>query len=301
MNANTRERSTVSNIMRSLHNRSRLTLADRYYHEALEKGYIGEQQFDALVESLTCDHIYLKDLRLKYYRKTFQIDSLLLVGNKAYIYEVKNYEGEYEIKGDRLLLSSTKVEVPDPMVQLQRSMSLFRQLLHHFQLPIDVEGYVIFINEKMALHNMPKSQYLLKSMTVKQLEAINKTTEKVSQKNKRLAKHLLASLQEEKPYDDLPDYSFETMKKGMLCKHCFGQLERLSMRRSFCQRCRQTEDLSESIYRSIVEFRDLFPEKKLTTKIIHEWCGSIPSTYMVTQVLKKHYNRHKRHRWTYFE
>lgn len=72
----------------------------------------------------------LKDLCLNYNDRFFQIDQGgLLYNNLFYMYEIKNYIGEYYDQDEKLYHISEK-EVDDPLIQLKRSSSLLRQLFH---------------------------------------------------------------------------------------------------------------------------------------------------------------------------
>lgn len=48
-----------------------------------------------MLEDLSCDHINLSDLVLEINRQRFQIDSLIVTGKGLYLYEIKNYQGDY--------------------------------------------------------------------------------------------------------------------------------------------------------------------------------------------------------------
>ncbi|AXF56370.1 hypothetical protein [Salicibibacter kimchii] len=51
------------------------------------------------------------------------------------------------------------------------------------------------------------------------------------------------------------------------------------------------EDNETAIMRHVVEFKGLFPEQKITTNVIRDWCGAIVSSRKVQRVLAKNFNR----------
>jgi len=56
-----------------------------------------------------------------------------------------------------------------------------------------------------------------------------------------------------------------------------------------CEDCGKKEPLQQAILRHVEEFKLLFPDKKLNTKNIYEWCGRKLDQKSYRRVLKKHY------------
>src|ERR1700748_3760767 len=82
-------------ILKSLNIRMNLSEKDKQHYFNLEKGYKGEVLFDSLTEKLHCECFILNDLLLNLNNSTFQIDSLIISPEAIYLFEVKNYEGDY--------------------------------------------------------------------------------------------------------------------------------------------------------------------------------------------------------------
>ncbi|MEH7223146.1 nuclease-related domain-containing protein [Bacillus sp. JJ1566] len=125
--------------------RRKLEVEDENNFNYLEKGWHGEKQFDQLLIGLPNECLILNNLLLKVNNTLFQIDSLLITRKKINIFEVKNNEGDHIFKNDRLHLISGK-EIKNPLNQITRSESLFRQLLQELRFNIAVESHVVFIN-----------------------------------------------------------------------------------------------------------------------------------------------------------
>ncbi|MEH7379741.1 nuclease-related domain-containing protein [Bacillus sp. JJ1533] len=111
----------------------------------LEKDYFGETLFDQRLESLSLDCLIINDLLLETNNTYYQIDSLLISQNVIHIFEIKNYEGDYLIDGDRFRTFSGK-ETKNPLNQLNRCESLFRQMLQQLGFNLTVEGHLVFVN-----------------------------------------------------------------------------------------------------------------------------------------------------------
>ena len=124
-------------ILKSLNTRMNLSEKDKQHYFNLKKGYKGEILFDSLTEKLHCECFILNDLLLNLNNSTFQIDSLIISSETIYLFEVKNYEGDYYYESDRLY-KKPKFEISNPLSQLSRSESLLRQLLQNlgFNIPI---------------------------------------------------------------------------------------------------------------------------------------------------------------------
>lgn len=84
---------------------------------------------------------------------------MVITPEKTYIYEVKNFEGDYCIERDNWYCLS-KTEINNPLLQLQRSQTSFRRLLKQIGYDSTIEAYVIFINSEFHLFNPPLT-YLL--------------------------------------------------------------------------------------------------------------------------------------------
>ena len=126
------------------------------YYFNLEKGFAGEVQFDLLTEELQCDCLILNDLLLEVNKTKFQIDTAIIFQETIYLSEVKNYEGDFYYESDIFYTFSGK-EKKDPLDQLNRGKSLFRQLLQSLGYHLTIDGSVVFVNPEFFLYQAPKN------------------------------------------------------------------------------------------------------------------------------------------------
>ena len=147
-------------ILRSLNSRMGLSDKEKQHYFNLKKGYEGELMFDALTEKLQCDCLILNDLLLKMNQTIFQIDTIIIFPETIYLFEVKNFEGDFYYEEDRLY-KKPKSEISNPLIQLSRSESLFRRLLHHYGFNIAIDASVVFINSEFTLYQTPLNQPLI--------------------------------------------------------------------------------------------------------------------------------------------
>ncbi|WP_407639581.1 nuclease-related domain-containing protein [Anaerobacillus alkalidiazotrophicus] len=110
----------------------------RMYYSYLEKG-IGELAFDNIIDHLIESWLILYGLLVKINNTTFQVYKVIISPDQTYIFQVKNYEGDYYIEGGRWYLSR-KSEIINLHVQLQRYDTLFQRLLNNNE---RIEGAVL--------------------------------------------------------------------------------------------------------------------------------------------------------------
>ncbi|MER2064336.1 MAG: nuclease-related domain-containing protein, partial [Alkalibacterium sp.] len=282
--------SQILKIMRSLNHRMELTQKQKNYYAYLEKGLEGERRFDTLIASLTIPNLYLQDILLKCNGTYFQIDALMITKNVMYLFEIKNYEGEYMLDGTSLINCTSKKEVLNPTLQLDRSKTLLKQLLNEQNLDIDLKAYVVFINQEFTLYQSSQNEkFLLPGRIKRFLKELDKENGRLSAAQYYCSDTLCKQNLIENPFADLPNYSYETIKKGLLCQKCFSEITRLTGRMVKCSNCQHSESTQATVLGHINEFALLFPEKELTTSAIYEWCSNTPSIYTIRLVLKRNF------------
>lgn len=268
----------------------------------LEKGFIGESMFDQLLQSLSLDSLIINDLLLETNNTLYQIDSLLISQPKIHIFEVKNYEGDFMLDGDRLRTLSG-IERKNPLIQLKRSESLFRQLLQQLGSNLSVQGHLVFINPEFHLYNAsPNLPIIFPSQLKRFINKLNSQSSHLVEKHHKLAKKLMSLHLEESPFSLLPKYSFDEMEKGILCAVCWsGFMGCGNQNKLTCPNCGSWEDKETAVIRSIEEFEHLFPDLKITVSSIFEWCKVIKSTKTIRKILSNKYHLIHARRSSYYK
>lgn len=219
---NEREKSSSLLIMESLMNRSNLSKNERNRYAYLVKGLEGEQILDRRTEMLKCDCLILNDLLLKINGTVFQIDSLLIMANGIYIYEVKNFEGEYFFEAEKMYKLSTKREVMSPLIQINRSKTLLRQLIEQMEFNFSVKAYVVFVNPQFTLYQAPsQEELLLPTLLNTHFSQLDTISARLTKNHQRIAEELKALHMEDLPFYDIPNYESEKLKRGMTCSQCW--------------------------------------------------------------------------------
>jgi len=288
-------------ILRSLHNRMNLSETDRQSYYSLEKGYEGEVMFDRLTEKLQCECLILNDLLLKVNNTTFQIDTLIISQDKLFLFEIKNLDGDYFLEQDRLY-KLPRTEYNNPLHQLSRCESLLRQLLQILGFNLPIEGNVVFINPEFTLYQAPRECPIIFPTQVNSyLKKINETPSKLTAKHRKLAEKLVSLHIEESPYTVLPSYEYEQLRKGIICGGCGSFSVDIQRHKCVCTDCGNEELTTSAILRSINEFKLLFPEKKVSAKVIYEWCKIVECKKTIARVLDRNFNKIGVRQWTYYK
>ena len=288
-------------LLRCLQGRMRLSPKDYSYFLNLEKGFSGEQQFDQLLEQSSEEWIILNDLLFDYSNTLFQIDSLLITGDCIYIFEVKNYEGDFYIDQDRWYTAPSKNEVKNPLLQLQRSESLLRRLLHELRVKTPLKALLIFINPEFHLYqaamNLPA---IFPAQLNRFLDTLKMKSQPATKNHFVLAEKLMSLHMKDIPYGRHFKYTFEELEKGVKCTSCGLFMSLLNKNNLKCG-CGSIEKTEFAILRSVEEYKILFPEEKITTKSIHMFCNILNSKRSTQKILSKQYQINGFGKTSYYE
>lgn len=285
--------------------RARIKVSEKTENQiiSLEKGYDGEKRFDKRMINLSLDCLMINDLLLETNHTHYQIDTLLITQPKIHIFEVKNYEGDYLLDDDCLRLISGK-EIKNPLIQLSRSVSLFRQLLQQHRMNFSVEGHLVFINPEFYLYQAsPDLPIIFPTQLERFIKQLNTQSSKLNVKHQGLANKLLASHIKDSPYSLLPEYNYDEMEKGIVCVRC-GNLDMSDSGQTktiICKTCGFVEDKEVAILRSVQEFSLLFPDQRITTNKLYDWCKVIKSKKTIRKVLQTNYKHVHFGNSSYFE
>jgi len=277
-------------IIRSLNTRMELTDKEKFHYSNLEKGYAGEVKFDQLAECLQEERFIINDLLLEINNSFFQIDTLMISQSGIHLLDIKNFHGDFYLNSDKLYNAGTNREYKNPMDQLKRSTTLLRQLLQNLKENYLVSSAVIFINPEFTLYQAPMDQpFILPTQLNRYLNDLNKTPTKLNEGHKKLAQKLLSLHQTKNPHTKIPHYHYDQLQKGIYCKTCKSFLISTKNYGFECKQCGEFEKNEQAILRSVREFQLLFPDRKLTTQIILEWCNADLHKRTFSRVLKKYY------------
>ncbi|MGM0777687.1 MAG: nuclease-related domain-containing protein [Bacillota bacterium] len=263
-------------MLRILTSRLELPLKDKNQYLFLEKGYAGELHFDRELQNLHDDFIILNDLLLENSNTLFQIDTLLITGSTLFVFEVINYEGDYCIENERWYSLPSKTEIKNPLFQLQRCETLLRGLLKELGFHLPIKSHLIFINPGFQLYQAPLNiSAVFPSQLKRFLKKLKNTPTAAKSRNSKLAEQLNSRCLKENPYMRIPEYNYAE--------------------------CGLKEKADTAILRCVNEFRVLFPDRKITTNTIVDWCGGVGSGKTVRRILVRNYEKKGRGKASYYQ
>ncbi|MGC4379477.1 NERD domain-containing protein, partial [Fictibacillus sp. Mic-4] len=200
------------------------------------------------------------------------------------------------------LYMKNKVEVNNPLIQLKRSESLLRQLLQSLGYHLPIVASVVFINPEFTLYHAPLHlPFIFPTQLNRYFRKLNNLQSKLSRKHKDLANQLFSLHCEEAPYRQLPSYDFDRLRKGITCAKCDSFSINVEGKNVNCQECGHEEGIAAAIMRNVEEFKFLFPDRKITTNSIYEWCKIIESKKKIKRVLDKNLKTVGARRWYHYQ
>lgn len=229
----------------------------------------------------------------------YQIDCLLIFRNKVIMIEVKNYKGEFEFREEQLYCITTNKYYQNPLHQLQRSNINLRNSLSKLKPAMSLESYIAFVNQDFTLFAERNPMIILPSQINSFIKTLNQIPGKISERHQEFAGKIISSQIEESPYTSIPEYHYTKIRKGVLCNNCRSQMH-LNGRQLFCQRCSYQEFIDSGVLRSVIEFSILFPEIKITTKKIAEWCALNISTRSIRRILQTYLRQYLTYKRSYY-
>ena len=296
-----REKSTELLTFELLNDRMELLEEDMRHFLNLQKGFIGELQFDNLTETIQSECLILNDLLLRNKSTHFQIDALLLFQELIYMFEVKNFEGDFYYESGKFYTLNSK-EVNNPLDQLKKCESNLRQLLQSLGITVKIRSFIVFINPEFTLYQTPLNMpFIFPSQLNKLIQQLNNTRSTVKPNIKKLAEKLVSMHIQDSPFKSLPAYDYDQLRKGITCVECRSFIVFIEGYYCVCSGCGTRERIHNAVVRSVKEFKLLFPDRKITTNGIREWCEIVDSKPRIKRVLQKEFNKNGKQQWMFYE
>src|SRR5690625_1035022 len=277
-------------IFEALDSRREMSSDELERYRRLEKGFFGEKMLLDQLNSIDRSKVLpLFDFLFEIENQEVQIDCILLTSETIFLLEVKNYSGDYYIKNNKIYHLNTNLEIYNPITQLERTEFLFKKLLQEMRIKFSVRSYVIFVNPKFFLYQSPiQSRFIHYGQIDRFLSKATHHEGRLTSRVVKLKEELSKRKKDRSKYEVLPEYKLEDLRRGLFCKKCQSGLVRKGQLFLYCNRCKCKFHLYDMLLYSIAQFHLLFPEKKITTKQITDWCGNLFSRVFVSRFLKRH-------------
>jgi len=279
-------------ILEVLRSRTTLSSDSTTFYHSLKKGYEGETKWHSLLKrKLSTDSMILYDLLLDRSDSLFQLDCLIIQQRTIWHLEIKNYDGDFMMKNDKMYKLPNEYEVNNPLNQIERGQRLMKDLLKKYAYHFPIESFAVFIHPEFALYHVHRNMPIVMPTQINRfITTINQTPSSLNSAHRKLA-HELLSLRTSRPLSKrLPEYEFDQLEKGIPCVKCNGWMVagNKSGRKLICEVCGNLESRESSVLRNTEEFCILFPNQKITTLRIWEWCGGILSKFKIRGILSQY-------------
>lgn len=296
-----RSKSQSHLILESLNTRMTLSSYEKQQYDNQVKGFEGEQRFDNCLRACQPPGIVLNDLLLSTRDTYYQIDSLLITPHRIYLYEIKNYSGIYHYK-DGMIQSESGYALQDPVAQADRKRAYLYNLLLNHGMQTEVSSYVVFINPDFYIYTFPEQKSVIFSGHLStHFKCLHQDVTAPTDLSTSIADKLIRMHTTHYRPQNLPDYSFEQLTKGIVCPNCLSFKFTNTRQTRKCLSCGSQEKISTAIYRSIEEYKHLFPDTPVKKADIYEWCGNNLSKSRIQTVLKTNYRRKHSDRGSYYD
>lgn len=289
-------------IYRSLHPRMNLSASQKHKYDKLNKGYLGERKFYHLLNKHpSTNRLALYDFLLESNETEFQINSMVFHQNTIFPLEIKNFDGDFYFEENNWYVVNSKREIRNPLLQLQRMEFLFKQVLQRLNVNMAVKPYLVFVNDEFTLYQSPIGPSIIYPTQLKRfIKQLNTNSRPLTMQHKNLANKLISMHKEESANSRTPEYEYNQLRKGIICKNCLGFLSPFTKVRLKCQQCNLEENIETAVMRAVNEFALLFPDKRITTGAIHEWCAVINNKERIRKILIKHMTLIRNGRFSYY-
>jgi hypothetical protein len=123
---------------------------------------------------------------------------------------------------------------------------------------------------------------------------------RLNNRHKKLADQLVSLHINESPYTKLPTYEYDQIKKGITCKKCSSFSMSVRGKIIVCGTYGCEEEVESAVMRSVVEIKLLFPDWKITTNVVHEWCMVVESKKTIRRILTQNFKVMGHGKFSYF-
>lgn len=169
-----------------------------------------------------------------------------------------------------------------------------------FNLPI--KANVVFVNPEFTLYQTPLNKpFILPTQINRHLKKLNLNSSNLNEKHRELAEKIISHHIAESPFKLLPTYQYEQLQKGITCGNCTSISVSIKGKICICQECRYEESVEPAVIRNVKELKLLFPDKRITTNAIQDWCKVINSKKKIRRILSENFKMVGVHQWTYYE
>lgn len=259
----------------------------------LEMGHLGEEKLVEYLRMFGHKHwailrnIWLSDGR------TFECDIILITSACVYIFEVKNYRGQFHYKNASSTLNGMKLDY-DYIQQARKSILKMKKILNKLPIQIPVKGALVFIGE----HNQVRIESPVEDIDILTLTNLYSTIQEIILEEKRNysgrvnARQILQHLETyevSSPFlpEPLSDIAIQELKSGIYCDACGNFDLQFNRDYTICPSCMK-EPRHESIVRMALEYGALTYDRNFSTVEVERFIHNQASRKLIRKTFEKH-------------
>lgn len=300
---NKRIRTMEHQWLELMDSRGILSSEDQRKLEALEIGFAGECAFDEWMDRYG-------DEQWRVYRDIWidaggptQLDTMVVAGTAVYIFDVKNYSGDYTYMNGRWSVNG-RVIIKDIFVQLKRSLEKVHLMLRQIDPMIHAEGSIVFINEHFSFHTEGEAgaEVVMRHGLRKHLQTMDEGGVPMRMPIDMLCSRI-ESFFVDNPYPApvCDDAAYISLKKGVCCCSC-GRFRHAVMRYHLkCLECGNQEAKERAVLRSICEYGVLRNDRNFKVHDVYFFLDKTISERHIQSILSKYFNIVARGRYASYE
>jgi hypothetical protein len=272
-------------------------------YQRLQRGHTGEVLFaHQFKREFHNPCISLYSLNLKIGNSECQIDHLLILQHEIIPIEIKYFPGDYYFEDNRFFIAATDREINNPILQMNRTRSLFHDFLKIHRTHLTVTPYVIFVHPEFHLYHAPQHEALIFPGQVSRfIRNLHSVPHRLNAHHANIAEIFKQAHLPQSSHEIIPTYEYQYVKKGIVCSLCDGFMEISHTGKSLiCIECKSVNKMEDATIRSIKEFHCLFPDRKIMIGSIFDWCDGLVSKGNIKRILSKNFRLINKGKYSYY-
>lgn len=109
------------------------------------------------------------------------------------------------------------------------------------------------------------------------MNKLNKKSGKLKDRHYKLVKKLVSLHLTKSPFTRFSDYTYEQLEKGIACRCGHSFMSVYNRDTLECKQCDRNENVEAAVMRNVEEFKLLFPDRRITTNGMYDWCKVLTS------------------------
>lgn len=272
---------------------------------SLKKGEMGELKLLEYIEECGLSHWkILRNLWLSDGR-SFECDVVVITKNCVYIFEVKNYVGNFSYREGACIFNNIKMDY-DIIQQARKSFLKLHKICQDFSTSIPVKGALVFINERNQVTiNSPVSDIDILPVTdvyqyINQMKVDEQARNYYPFNTAKLIQHL-AQYEIANPFhpEAYSKVEMSRSRKGISCANCQSYDVRIEKFYVNCA-CGMHESKEEAIVRAACDYGVLTYDRNFTSGDIYRFLNYQITQKYIGKILTRHFKRSTNHSYKYF-